>query len=121
MQQANLALRFLLELAALYGFGALAWTFGGTTLIKIVLAAVAVGIAAAIWGTFNVPGDPSRSGNAPVVVPGVLRLAIELAILFSGAYALHMAGMSRAAIVLAVLITLHYALSGERIGWLLAR
>ena len=41
-------------------------------------------IAAAAWVTFAVPGDPSRSGRAPVPVPGWVRLLLELAV-FLGA------------------------------------
>ena len=35
-------------------------------------------IIAVVWGTFAVPDDPSRSGAAPIVVAGFVRLAIEL-------------------------------------------
>ena len=41
-----------------------------------------------IWGLFNVPGDPSRSGKAPIAVPGKLRLIIELLLFLWAALAL---------------------------------
>ncbi len=118
MHNANLILRFLLELAALAGFAFWAWSL--TTGYWRVLEAAAIVVAlGAVWATFAVPNDPSRSGNAPVPVPGMLRLILEFAVLLGGALAFHMAGYPRAGIVLAVLVLVHYALSMERITWLL--
>ena len=73
----NLALRFALELGALAGIGAGAWalTSGGWRWVAVVIAPLA---AATSWGTFNVLDDPSRSGEAPVEVPGWVRLGVEL-------------------------------------------
>lgn len=75
----NLALRFALELSALAALGAWGWGRGsGWT-----AAALAIGLplaAAVVWGTFAVIGDPSRSGKAPVPVPGPVRLALEVAV-----------------------------------------
>ena len=69
----NLGLRFGLELAALAGFGIAAWRLADGAWRWA--AAIGVPLAAAVfWGVFNVPGDPSRSGEAPVVVPGVVPL-----------------------------------------------
>ncbi|MFQ6227417.1 DUF2568 domain-containing protein [Nocardia sp. NPDC002869] len=45
-------------------------------------------IAATAWGVIAVPDDPSRSGAAPVAVPGAIRLLVEFAVLFGGAAAL---------------------------------
>jgi len=72
-----------------------------------------------LWGVFAVPGDPSRSGNAPIPVPGTVRLALELIVLLGGAFAFYWAGHTFTAIALAALVAIHYALSGERIAWLL--
>ena len=88
MNAANLILRFLLELAALVGFAILAWhTTSGWW--RLFVALIVVLIAIALWGVFAVPDDPNRSGNAPVPVPGAVRLVLELVILFGGAYAWH--------------------------------
>jgi hypothetical protein len=73
----------------------------------------------ALWGAFAVPHDPSRSGGAPFPVSGLIRLLLELAILFGGAFAYHQSGYNMTAIGLAVLIIVHYGLSGQRIAWLL--
>lgn len=118
MQLGNLALRFFLEIAALCGFGVLAWgLFSGWWRYLAVIVVLCALVA--VWGVFAVPGDPSRSGDAPVPVPGLLRLGLELAILLGGAYAFHRSGYNLSALTLAVLVLFHYALSGERIAWLL--
>jgi hypothetical protein len=115
----NLALRFALEMAALIGFGMAAWqsTSGPARWI----AAIAVPLAAAaLWGTFNVLDDPSRSGEAPVEVAGWLRLVIELTILGGGAVAIGIVAGRIAGIGFAVLILVHYAASWSRIQWLMS-
>ena len=114
---ANLAFRFVLEIAALAAIGVgaynlasgfFAWALGiGLPLV------VAFG-----WGTFNVPGDESRSGKAPVVVPGVVRLVLEL-LFFTTAVALLWFVSPIAATVLGVGVVIHYLLSIDRIRWLL--
>ncbi len=116
----NLGLRFLLELAALAGFGFAGWRLAPAPWNWLAVIALPV-IAAALWGVFNVPDDPSRSGAAPVPVPGAIRLTIEFLVLFGGAAAFALAGSRTAGIVLALLVVAHYALSWDRIGWLLAR
>jgi len=118
MHPVNLALRFLLELAALGGFGVLAWRMADGWWRYIAVIAV-LALLMTLWGVFAVPGDPSRSGNAPFPIPGSLRLALELALLLGGAYALYWAGHNLAAVTLVGLVVIHYALSGERIVWLL--
>ncbi len=115
MHAANLALRSFLEIAALGGFGALAWlSVEGWWRYLAVIAVLA--LLMTLWGVFAVPGDPSRSGNAPFPVSGLLRLGLELAVLLGGACAFYWAGYNAAALVLAALVALHYALSGERIA-----
>ncbi len=39
------------------------------------------------WGIFNVPDDPARSGQAPVLVPGWFRLLLEIALFGFSAFA----------------------------------
>ena len=58
----NLAIRFLLELAALFALGLWGWNAydGGESWQRILLM-LGVPIAAALlWGLFAVPDDPSR-------------------------------------------------------------
>jgi hypothetical protein len=113
MNPLDLALRFLLELAALAGLAAWGWRLGGV--------AAAVGlplVAAAAWGTFNVPGDPSRSGRAPVRVPGVVRLLLELAFFAAGVTGTFASGTPRLALAFAALVLAHQAFSFRRVVWL---
>lgn len=77
--------------------------------------------AALVWGVFAVPDDPSRSGNAPVPVPGWIRLAIEVAVLGAGVWAYAYTGHIKVGLILLALLAIHYLLSYERIIWLLGR
>ena len=115
----NLALRFLLEMAALVGI-----VLGGRELIDGATGQ-SLGIAAAIaaaaaWGMCNVPGDPSRSGRAPIPVSGLVRLCVEFDVLAVGA-----AGWLLAApgigLVFLTLVAAHYAASTHRLRWLRSR
>ncbi len=118
MHATNLALRLLLELMALSGIAILAWNLTDG-LWRYVAAVAAVILIGAIWGAFAVPDDPSRSGNATVPVPGALRLFLEFAILFGGAWALHAAGFAWAGPPISLMIIVHYLLWTDRIVWLL--
>jgi len=115
----NLTLRFALEIGALIGLGIAAWQSTSGPVRWITAIAVPL-IAAALWGTFNVLNDPSRSGEAPVKVSGWLRLIIELTILGGGAVAIGIVGGRIAWIGFAVLILVHYAASWSRIQWLIS-
>lgn len=114
----NLALRFLLEVAALVAIG-----IGGHALASGVwawiLAITLPMLAAGCWVTFNVPGDESRSGDAPVPVRGAVRLLVE-GLVFGSAVVLlwPVAPVASAALLGSVVV--HYALSVDRIRWLLA-
>ena len=115
----NLAVRFLLEIIALVALGAWAKAqFPGA--LGIVLMIVIPLLAAAAWGTFNVEGDPSRSGKAPVPVPGIIRLLVELAILGSATWALFTLNPTYGWIF-GIVTLVHYILSYDRIIWLLER
>ena len=87
---------------------------------RFVLALAIPLVAAAVWGTFNVPQDPSRSGAAPVAVTGILRLAIELTLFLSAIWALYATGYTSAGLVLGIIVAVHYVASYDRIHWLLA-
>jgi hypothetical protein len=115
----NLALRFALEMGALIGLGVAAWDSTNGPVRWIAAIAVPL-VAAALWGTFNVRNDPSRSGEAPVEVAGWFRLAIELVILGCGAVAIGVVAGPVAGIGFAVLVLVHYAASWSRIQWLMS-
>ncbi len=114
----NLAVRFILEIAALVAIGYWGWT-QHDGFVRYLLAIGGPILAAILWGTFAVPDDPSRSGKAPVPVPGIVRLALELALFAFAAWALYDAGNSLLALILAAVVVVHYALSYDRIAWLL--
>lgn len=116
----NLAVRFLLELTALLATGIWGWR-QGEGWIRFVLALGIPVILAAIWGTFAVPDDPSRSGSAPIVVPGIIRLAIELAIFAFATWALHNLGATRLSWIFGIIVAIHYLISYDRIIWLVMR
>jgi hypothetical protein len=116
----NLALRLFLEIAAYVSMAYWGWT-QHDGLLRFVWAIGLPLVWAIFWGTFNVPDDPSRSGKAPVRVPGIVRLLLELAFFATGAWALYAAGYIIWAIIFAALVVIHYALSYDRIAWLLRR
>jgi hypothetical protein len=116
----NLALRFLLELSALAALGVWGWR-SGDGLHRWLLMLVVPALAAVIWGVFAVPGDPSRSGKAPVPVPGAIRLALELVFFVTAISALFQVGAPQLGWAMSVLVLLHHALSYNRILWLLKK
>jgi hypothetical protein len=116
----NLGLRFLLEMGALVAVGAWGWSLTSGPLRWLAMILIPIVLATA-WATFAVPDDKSRSGNAPVPVPGAVRLVLELAVFTFGAWSLIATGRPLWGFALAGLVIVHYLLSIERIGWLLGR
>jgi hypothetical protein len=111
----NLALRFVLEISALFSLGYWGWT-QHNGLERWFWAVGLPLVAALFWGTLRVPNDP---GKAPVAVLGIVRLSLEM-LVFSGAvWALYMAGMQTGAIIFLVIVLIHYAISYDRIIWLI--
>lgn len=100
------------------GYGFWAWT-QHEGIARFIWAVVLVVGAATIWGTFAVPDDPSRSGKAAVPMPGWLRLFLDL-LIFSGCLLAFIAsGFPVAGLTLTMLVIIHYAISYDRIAWLL--
>jgi hypothetical protein len=114
----NLAFRFLLEVAALLAIGYWGWS-ASTGGLRFVLAFGLPIMAAVLWGTFRVPNDASSSGKAPVPIPGILRLLLELAYFAFAVWGLYDAGAVRLSWVLGLAVVVHYALSYDRISWLI--
>jgi hypothetical protein len=113
----NLLLRFLLELCVLAVAGYWGWSVSSGFTRFLLVWGVPL-LLAILWGTFSVPDDPSRSGRAPIPVPGVLRLLLELINFGFGVWALYSLGHGVAGLVLAVLVVVHNILSYDRITWL---
>lgn len=116
----NLAIRFLLELSALTTMGIWGWKQSDGWIRFVLVLGIPI-IAAAIWGTFAVPDDPSRSGGAPIVTSGIVRLIIELAFFGFAIWALYDIGFSKTSMALGIIVSLHYIVSYDRIIWLLSQ
>ena len=114
----NLTVRFLLEISALIAIGIWGWNLNDG-LIHFLSAFGLPIIFAAIWGIFAVPNDPSRSGKAPITVPGIIRLMIELGIFAFASWTLYDIGYTTLTWVLAGTVILHYIISYDRIFWLI--
>ncbi len=110
----NLALRFLLEIFSLAVTGIWGWKQSDSW-GRLVLAIGLPVIVAAIWGTFAVANDPSRSGKAPVPVPGIVRLGIEFLVFGFATWALYSIGSNQLSLMLGALVLLHYIISYDRI------
>lgn len=116
----NLAVRFLLEIAAVSALAFWGWAWGGWYRWPL---AIAIAVAAmAVWSMFRTPGD-GVSGPGLVATPGPVRLILEL-----GLFALAVAALLTAhaneraawfALILGIATVVHYALSWDRIVWLL--
>lgn len=106
-----LTVRFVLELVALFGMGYWGWT-QHEGLLRVVLAIGVPLLAAVLWGTFRVSGYPKE---APVEVPGVVRLLLEFAVFGAGALLLYAAGQPQAATIFGLVVVLHYIASYDYI------
>jgi hypothetical protein len=114
----NLAIRFLLEIAALVSMGIWGWR-QREDWIRFILA-IGIPLAAAVaWGLFAVRDDPSRSGAAPIPVPGLIRLLLELAFFGLSVWMLYHMQYLRLSWILGITVALHYLISYDRIRWLI--
>ena len=114
----NLAVRFSLEMVALFAMGYWGWT-QHEGIVRWLWAIGLPLIVAVAWGTFAVPDDPSRSGNAPIPVPGLVRLLLEMAFFAVAVIAFIASQRVNAGVTLAVITIIHYVISYDRILWLL--
>ena len=114
----NDILRFLLEIVSLIIYGYWGFIQDIVPLNYVLMIALPV-IVAIVWGVFRVPDDPSSSGNAPIVVPGIVRLLFELAIFVCVSVLLYISGLILIAIVFIIVVIIHYGFSYKRITWLL--
>jgi hypothetical protein len=114
----NSAARFILELVAMAAFAT--WGYHQSESGLRILLAILLPLGfAALWGVFAVRDDPSRSGKTVVQTPGVVRLFLELALFGTAAWMWLDQGYSLLAIVFGSLALVHYALSWDRVAWLL--
>ena len=115
----NLTIRFLLELSALVSTGLWGWKQSDGWLQFVLSIGIPI-ILAAIWGTFAVPNDPSRSGSAPIVTPGIIRFAIEIGVFAFAAWSLYDIDLNKLSLALGIIVILHYIVSYDRIIWLMS-
>lgn len=116
----NLAIRFLLEMFALVSIGIWGWKYSDGWLQYVLAIGIPI-ILAAIWGTFAVPNDPSRSGKALIVTPGVIRFAIELGFFAFATWSLYDIGLNKISIAFGSVVLIHYIISYDRIKWLMSQ
>lgn len=110
-----LALHFLLEVAAVVAVGYWAWASNEGAWRWVLVIGLPV-LAVAAWAVFRAAGD----GPTPMVaIPGLARLALELAILGGAALLLALADRPILAAAFAALIVLDYALSYDRVARLI--
>ena len=115
----NLAVRFLLELTAIFCFGKWGYSLPESKGISILTAIAMAVLFALLWGIFAVRNDPSRSGKTVVQTPGLIRLILELALFGAAAWMLVDMGFNIPAWILGGVVVVHYALSWDRIAWLI--
>ena len=114
-----LAARFLLELFGLAGFAMWGWSLGSGGPLGGLLGALFVLIAAAAWGVFRVRHDPPGKTDHPVIVPGPVRLTIELAFFGLAAAGWWLAGYRAASETLMTAAAVLYVVTWDRQRWLL--
>ena len=114
----NLGVRFILEMAGLIAMGMWGWR-QGEGVLRFALALGVPLVAAALWGTFRVPGDTSSAGSAPVPVSGFVRLLLELVFFDFAAWCLFTVRPVYGW-VFAIVVLIHYAVSYDRVRWLLS-
>ena len=112
----NLAVRFLLEIAMLVALGCWGWHLTGGWLRYGATAGLPLA-AAVLWGVFRIPNDPKP---APVPIPGIVRLLLELGLFGFAAWALYDLGHPVLSSIIAVTVIIHYIVSYDR-TWVMLR
>jgi hypothetical protein len=117
---AHLAIRFALELALLAAYAYWGWLLGDGGVTGVLLAVVLPLLAAALWGIFKTPGDTGKA-TPTISVPGVVRLALEFALIGVAAYGVWTSGSRALAETMLTAFALHYAVTWPRVAWLVRR
>ena len=100
---ANLLLRFLLELCALGALGYWGFKTGSGTIAKIALGVGAPLVAAVVWAIFVSP-------RAPVQLPGLVVLILQVLVFGSAAAGLAATGHRTLAVVFGVIVVINAVL-----------
>jgi drug/metabolite transporter (DMT)-like permease len=113
-------LRFFLETAGLVALAAWGYSItpGPARYLLVVLLPL---VAAFAWGGLAVRNDPTRKpGGRMIVIPGPARLLLELVFFSLAVTGLFLANYPTPAWILAALVIFHYAVSYDRVAWLIA-
>ena len=106
----NLGARFFLEIAMLLSLGL--WGFHSFSGFMQYIGAIVFPVVAAIlWGIFRIPNDPKP---APVAIPGLVRLLLELSLFGLAIYALFSLDHKKLSYAMAMVVGLHYLVSYDR-------
>src|SRR5215831_14486158 len=100
VRDANLGLRFLLELAALGSVAWCGWVIGNSTAAQVLLAIVFPLVFALAWGTFIAP-------KAPVRVPRPVWYGLQFVLFGAASLALASVWSTWAGIVFALVVAAH--------------
>lgn len=114
----NLALRFGLEITALYVFATRTFAWYDAPL-NWIAAVSAVVFASTVWAVFKVPGDRSSNGKAVVPINGVVRFLLEFTFFFVAVFLLVLDKSYWFTGIFGFLIFFHYLISLDRFVWLL--
>jgi hypothetical protein len=114
----NLAVRFILEIAALVATGYGGW-HATEGVARYPLAFGLPLIMAFLWGAFRTPNEPHHPTHPVRAVPGWARLLIEAFVFGGGAWGLFSTGATTLGWLYALVLLVHYALSYDRVLWLL--
>ena len=98
MKAANLALRFLLEFAALAAVAIWGAHTGSTTVVRIVLAVAAPLAVAVVWGIWLAPRARRRLADPARMVVELVILVLAVAALAASGYPLLAAGFALVAL-----------------------
>ena len=115
----QLVIRFGLEVTSLVAIGSWAFHAAGGGARSWLAGLALPAVAAVAWATFAVPGDRSRSGGAPVPVPGWVRLTLEISLFLGAAAALWALHRTAALAVFVGALLVHHLVSPARHLWLL--
>ena len=120
LSPAHAAFRFLLEIAALVCWGIVGWQATDNP-ARWALVVGLPAVAAAAWGTFRAPGDHSAGGGAPIAVPGLVRLVLELGVLLGAAVLTAFVWRPAVGLTLGGAVVVHYLGTTARVRWLVAQ
>jgi len=112
----NLSVRFLLEIAMLVILGLWGWRLTTAWCHYIYVIGIPLN-AAILWGIFRIPNDPKP---APVAIPGILRLLLELGLFGLSVWILFDMKYDKLACIIAIIVILHYIISYDR-TWAMLR